>query len=1612
MRQQKGKVTMDNLQNELRAKLFVGSNENDALARLSEQQTLKAITLSITTRGIGIGICHLSYIAISYHTNIQIPSIYAFYRVSLGLLEAKLENIKKDMSVVPRYTEHCYQYRVTSDMLRVAQSVAIVPEPIKRIIDAVGHLTYEDKMYTPAVAAEVYDRRRQYVPRPEAILLSNLRNTVVALADPATPRAYRESFHQHSPIPGCIWQDDLLMNPNEIMPANYDFVDDFRRDSHLIAPYVASLQSIVQLAYPSEVTGNLVGCGSFIPHMVKWVPQTYQRGRVDQMRQQKGKVTMDNLQNELRAKLFVGSNENDALARLSEQQTLKAITLSITTRGIGIGICHLSYIAISYHTNIQIPSIYAFYRVSLGLLEAKLENIKKDMSVVPRYTEHCYQYRVTSDMLRVAQSVAIVPEPIKRIIDAVGHLTYEDKMYTPAVAAEPRKGNKRPGHQTKSRQTYQRGRVDQMRQQKGKVTMDNLQNELRAKLFVGSNENDALARLSEQQTLKAITLSITTRGIGIGICHLSYIAISYHTNIQIPSIYAFYRVSLGLLEAKLENIKKDMSVVPRYTEHCYQYRVTSDMLRVAQSVAIVPEPIKRIIDAVGHLTYEDKMYTPAVAAEVYDRRRQYVPRPEAILLSNLRNTVVALADPATPRAYRESFHQHSPIPGCIWQDDLLMNPNEIMPANYDFVDDFRRDSHLIAPYVASLQSIVQLAYPSEVTGNLVGCGSFIPHMVKWVPQTYQRGRVDQMRQQKGKVTMDNLQNELRAKLFVGSNENDALARLSEQQTLKAITLSITTRGIGIGICHLSYIAISYHTNIQIPSIYAFYRVSLGLLEAKLENIKKDMSVVPRYTEHCYQYRVTSDMLRVAQSVAIVPEPIKRIIDAVGHLTYEDKMYTPAVAAEVYDRRRQYVPRPEAILLSNLRNTVVALADPATPRAYRESFHQHSPIPGCIWQDDLLMNPNEIMPANYDFVDDFRRDSHLIAPYVASLQSIVQLAYPSEVTGNLVGCGSFIPHMVKWVPQTYQRGRVDQMRQQKGKVTMDNLQNELRAKLFVGSNENDALARLSEQQTLKAITLSITTRGIGIGICHLSYIAISYHTNIQIPSIYAFYRVSLGLLEAKLENIKKDMSVVPRYTEHCYQYRVTSDMLRVAQSVAIVPEPIKRIIDAVGHLTYEDKMYTPAVAAEVYDRRRQYVPRPEAILLSNLRNTVVALADPATPRAYRESFHQHSPIPGCIWQDDLLMNPNEIMPANYDFVDDFRRDSHLIAPYVASLQSIVQLAYPSEVTGNLVGCGSFIPHMVKWVPQTYQRGRVDQMRQQKGKVTMDNLQNELRAKLFVGSNENDALARLSEQQTLKAITLSITTRGIGIGICHLSYIAISYHTNIQIPSIYAFYRVSLGLLEAKLENIKKDMSVVPRYTEHCYQYRVTSDMLRVAQSVAIVPEPIKRIIDAVGHLTYEDKMYTPAVAAEVYDRRRQYVPRPEAILLSNLRNTVVALADPATPRAYHDQEVIVDLDAPCSEGQPEGQLEQVLGSHLEAIQSTSHDGHSSTEAPKRILPSDQMSAPETENIQLESKILEILDTDPTTENRYGKEIYNNVSTRFQYWVTTDLMFSSTRIQPFA
>lgn len=83
--------------------------------RLQQQKIAQSVTMSVTTRDVGIGTTQMAAIINMYSPNVVVPNIYGMYRVFLALLEAKLELIRRtyaviiqDMSVI-----HTYVYAAT-----------------------------------------------------------------------------------------------------------------------------------------------------------------------------------------------------------------------------------------------------------------------------------------------------------------------------------------------------------------------------------------------------------------------------------------------------------------------------------------------------------------------------------------------------------------------------------------------------------------------------------------------------------------------------------------------------------------------------------------------------------------------------------------------------------------------------------------------------------------------------------------------------------------------------------------------------------------------------------------------------------------------------------------------------------------------------------------------------------------------------------------------------------------------------------------------------------------------------------------------------------------------------------------------------------------------------------------------------------------------------------------------------------------------------------------------------------------------------------------------------------------------------------------------------------
>lgn len=98
--------------------------------------------------------------------------------------------------------------------------------------------------------------------------------------------------------------------------------------------------------------------------------------------------------------------------------------------------------------------------------------------------------------------------------------------------------------QTKARKEYQDNRITQFRKKKGAETMRTDEQRIKSELLIGVSEEEALKELAETQAIRSLTLSITTRRIGMGTCHLFFTARHYYNNIILPDILEYIVLSL------------------------------------------------------------------------------------------------------------------------------------------------------------------------------------------------------------------------------------------------------------------------------------------------------------------------------------------------------------------------------------------------------------------------------------------------------------------------------------------------------------------------------------------------------------------------------------------------------------------------------------------------------------------------------------------------------------------------------------------------------------------------------------------------------------------------------------------------------------------------------------------------------------------------------------------------------------------------------------------------------------------------------------------------------------------------------------------------------------
>jgi len=116
-----------------------------------------------------------------------------------------------------------------------------LPIFIKIILNALGNVSIQNRRYTPVFQAKSWDKNGKIIPKPHAVIYSNLRYYVEALSNEETPKNVRKYFKERNPIPGVIWssddEDPVLLNPDDIMPPDHDIhcIESDFRSSHYIA---------------------------------------------------------------------------------------------------------------------------------------------------------------------------------------------------------------------------------------------------------------------------------------------------------------------------------------------------------------------------------------------------------------------------------------------------------------------------------------------------------------------------------------------------------------------------------------------------------------------------------------------------------------------------------------------------------------------------------------------------------------------------------------------------------------------------------------------------------------------------------------------------------------------------------------------------------------------------------------------------------------------------------------------------------------------------------------------------------------------------------------------------------------------------------------------------------------------------------------------------------------------------------------------------------------------------------------------------------------------------------------------------------------------------------
>lgn len=217
-----------------------------------------------------------------------------------------------------------------------------------------------------------------------------------------------------------------------------------------------------------------------------------------------------------------------------------------------------------------------------------------------------------------------------------------------------------------SRKKNQMTRSDVYRKNAGQATEDNLLFELKNKLFPGVKDGqNASDRLEAYNTERAITVTITTRRIGFS-AYFIFQSIYEYNNVPVRGdIYQLYRVGLIMAECKVIVANRDVRQIQDVSEDYQRSIINNDFVIAAKALVAMPMQMASVINSIGMLKVNEKVYVPKFGKKNYTNAGVFVPQSEQVTFSTLRQTVVGLADRRSPREHRRRFYANNAIPGAV-----------------------------------------------------------------------------------------------------------------------------------------------------------------------------------------------------------------------------------------------------------------------------------------------------------------------------------------------------------------------------------------------------------------------------------------------------------------------------------------------------------------------------------------------------------------------------------------------------------------------------------------------------------------------------------------------------------------------------------------------------------------------------------------------------------------------------------------------------------------------------------------------------------------------------------------------------------------------------------